>query len=79
VAGRWTVGAIAELHTGTPLSVIDAVNNTGSFSSQSDRRPRSAGWLEHSKRVVQHLAFVQNAACTFGDAPRDFASGPGTA
>ena len=32
VIGGWTIGTIAELHTGTPLTVIDAVNNTNSFS-----------------------------------------------
>src|ERR1039458_8302562 len=32
IVGGWSFGTIAELHTGTPLSVIDAVNNTGSFS-----------------------------------------------
>src|SRR5262249_15989297 len=32
VIGGWTIGTLAELHTGTALSVIDANNNTFSFS-----------------------------------------------
>src|ERR1019366_9538834 len=32
IARGWSFGTIAELHAGTPLSVIDAVNSPGSFS-----------------------------------------------
>ncbi len=83
VVGGWTIGTIAELHTGTPLSVIDATNQTGSFSdgvrpnlvgnpifSKTDRT--AAEWFNTS-------AFQLNAPYTFGDAPRTFGSGPGTA
>jgi hypothetical protein len=82
VVGGWTVGTIAELHTGTPLSVVDSVNNTGSFSDGV--RPNLVGnpILSADKRShaewFNTAAFVQNPAYTFGDAPRDFGSGPGT-
>ena len=83
VVGGWSVGTLAELHTGTPLSVIDAVNNTGSFSDGV--RPDVVGnpVLSKGSRTSQEwfntAAFAQNPAYTFGDAPRDFGSGPGTA
>ncbi len=83
VVGGWQIGAIAELHTGTALSVIDAVNNTGSFSdgvranlvgnpNLSPAHRTAAEWFDTT-------AFQQNAPYTFGDAPRTFGSGPGTA
>jgi Carboxypeptidase regulatory-like domain/TonB dependent receptor len=81
--GGWTIGTIAELHTGTPLGVIDSVNNTGSYSDGvrpnlvaspivSKTNRTSAEWFNTG-------AFEQNSPYTFGDAPRDFGSGPGTA
>ena len=83
VIGGWQIGTIAELHTGTALSVIDAVNNTGSFSDGV--RPNLVGnpTLSTSNRTAAEwfntAAFQQNAPYTFGDAPRTFGSGPGTA
>jgi Carboxypeptidase regulatory-like domain/TonB dependent receptor-like, beta-barrel len=83
VVGGWSIGAIAELHTGTALSVLDAVNNTSSFSDGvrpnlignpvlSSAKQSSGAWFNTA-------AFQQNAPYTFGDAPRTFGSGPGTA
>jgi hypothetical protein len=83
LVGGWSFGAIAELHTGTPLSVVDAVNNTGSFSDGVrpnlvgdpvlSRGQRSAGeWFNTA-------AFEANSPYSFGDAPRTFGTGPGTA
>jgi Carboxypeptidase regulatory-like domain/TonB dependent receptor len=83
VVGGWSFGTIAELHTGTPLSVVDAVNNTGSFSDGV--RPNLVGnpVLSSSQRSSAQwfntAAFQQNPAYTFGDAPRTFGTGPGTA
>jgi hypothetical protein len=83
IVGGWSVGTIAELHTGTPLSVIDAVNNTDSFSDGV--RPNLVGdpVLAKSQRSsgewFNTSAFQANPAYTFGNAPRDFGSGPGTA
>jgi hypothetical protein len=86
VAG-WTVGAISEIHSGTALSVIDATNNTGSYSDgvrpnlvgnpnslsgSRSRAARTAQWFNTS-------AFAQNAPFTFGNAPRTFGRGPALA
>jgi hypothetical protein len=82
VIGGWSVGTIAELHTGTPLSPLDAVNNTGSFSDGV--RPNLVGnpVLSVGQRTASQwfntAAFQQNPAYTFGDAPRTFGTGPGT-
>ena len=83
VIGGWSFGTIAELHTGTPLSPLDAVNNTGSFSDGV--RPNLVGdpVLSTGHRSAAQwfntAAFQQNPAYTFGDAPRTFGAGPGTA
>lgn len=83
VVGGWSFGAIAELHTGTPLSVIDAVNNTGSFSDGVRPNLVANPVLPTSQRSAAQWfntsAFQPNAAYTFGDAPRTFGTGPGTA
>jgi hypothetical protein len=86
VAG-WTVGAISEIHSGTALSVIDATNNTGSYSDgvrpnlvgnpnslggSRSRAARTHEWFDTS-------AFAQNAPFTFGNAPRTFGRGPALA
>jgi len=82
VIGGWSFGTIAELHTGTPLSPLDAVNNTGSFSDGV--RPNLVGnpVLSSDHRTAAQwfntAAFQQNPAYTFGNAPRTFGSGPGT-
>jgi hypothetical protein len=82
IVGGWTVGTIAELHTGTPLSVIDLTNNTGSFSDGVRPNLVANPVLPSGQRTAAHwfntAAFAPNAAFTFGDAPRTFGSGPGT-
>jgi hypothetical protein len=84
VIGGWTVGMIAELHTGTPLSVVDAVNNTNSFSDGV--RPDLVGnpVLSADQRTAgkwfNTAAFaLPTPTYAFGDAPRTFGSGLGTA
>lgn len=83
IIGGWTIGTIAELHTGTPLSVIDAVNNTFSFSDGVRPNLVADPNLSKGQRATAEwfntAAFVQNPSFTFGDAPRTFGSGPGTA
>jgi hypothetical protein len=86
VAG-WTVGAISEIHSGTALSVIDATNNTGSYSDGvrpnlvgnpndlGGSRPR----LQRTHEWFDTSAFAQNPAFTFGNAPRTFGRGPALA
>jgi hypothetical protein len=85
IVGGWTVAGIAEIHSGTALSVVNSTNNTGTFSDGvrpnlvgnpnrlSSSRPRAqkiAEWFDTS-------AFAQNPAYTFGNAPRTFGRGPG--
>jgi hypothetical protein len=83
IVGGWTIGTIAELHTGTPLSVIDTVNNTGSFSDGVRPNLEAEPTVSPANRTARAWfntgAFVQNAPYTFGNAPRTFGSGPGTA
>jgi hypothetical protein len=86
VAG-WTVGAISEWHSGTALGVLDATNNTGTYSDGV--RPNLVGKpndLGSSRTRVQQThewfdtsAFAQNPAFTFGNAPRTFGRGPALA
>jgi len=79
--GGWSLGAIAELHTGTPLSPLDAVNNTGSFSDgvRPNLNESLLSYPHTSAEWFNKAAFTQNAPYTFGDAPRTFGTGPGTA
>ncbi|WP_263374415.1 carboxypeptidase regulatory-like domain-containing protein [Granulicella aggregans] len=82
--GGWSVSGLAEIHSGTALSVIDATNNTGSYSDGV--RPNLAGdpnSLGSSRPRAQKIAewfntsaFTQNAQYTFGNAPRTFGRGP---
>ncbi|MBB5059448.1 hypothetical protein HDF16_004174 [Granulicella aggregans] len=82
--GGWSVSGLAEIHSGTALSVIDATNNTGSYSDGV--RPNLTGdpnSLSSSRARAQKInqwfntgAFTQNAAYTFGNAPRTFGRGP---
>ena len=84
IVSGWTISGLSEIHSGTALSVVDSTNNTGTYSdgvrpdltgnpnSLSSSRSRSAKvaeWFDTS-------AFTQNAAFTFGDAPRTFGRGP---
>jgi hypothetical protein len=83
----WTVGAISEIHSGTALSVVDATNNTGTYSDGvrpnlvgnpndlGGSRPR----LQRTKEWFDTSAFAQNPAFTFGNAPRTFGRGPALA
>jgi hypothetical protein len=82
LVGDWSFGTIAELHTGTPLSPLDAVNNTSSFSDGVRPNVVGSAVLPKGQRTAvqwfKTAAFVQNPAYTFGDAPRTFGTGPGT-
>jgi hypothetical protein len=83
--GGWSVSGLAEFHSGTALSVIDATNNTGTYSDGV--RPNLTGnpnSLSSSRPRIQKIgewfdtsAFTQNVAYTFGNAPRTFGRGPG--
>jgi hypothetical protein len=84
VIGGWSISGLAEVHSGTALSPLDATNNTGLYSDGvrpnlagnptdlSTSRPKTAKvaeWFDTS-------AFAQNPAYTFGNAPRTFGRGP---
>lgn len=85
VAGGWSVGAIAELRSGTPLSAIELTNNTGSFSDgvrpNVVGNPNSLpGGRLKGEQLLQWFntnAFAAPASYTFGDAGRSFGAGPG--
>ena len=84
VIGGWTIGTVAELHSGTALSVIDAVNATNSFSDGV--RPDLVGnpVLSSSQRTASKwfntAAFsLPIPSYAFGNARRTFGTGPGTA
>ncbi|WP_089408940.1 TonB-dependent receptor [Granulicella rosea] len=84
VVGGWSISGLTEIHSGTALSPIDLTNNTNSFSdgvrpnltgnpndlsSNRSRTAKIAQWFDTA-------AFSQNAAYTFGNAPRTFGRGP---
>jgi hypothetical protein len=84
LAGGWSLGLIAELRSGTPLSPIELTNNTNSFSDGV--RPNVVGNpnLSSSRPLAQQLAewfnvdaFAAPAPYTFGNAGRTFGTGPG--
>lgn len=84
IVGGWTIGTVAELHSGTALSVIDAVNATNSFSDGV--RPDlvgnpvlSSGQRAASKWFNTAAFALPTPSYAFGDAPRTFGTGPGTA
>ena len=84
VAGGWSMGLIAEVRSGTPLSAIELTNNTSSFSDGV--RPNVVGDpnLPSGRPLSQKLAqwfnvnaFAVPARYTFGNAGRTFGEGPG--
>ncbi|MDE1163040.1 MAG: TonB-dependent receptor [Acidobacteriaceae bacterium] len=86
VVGGWTLGGIFEIHSGSPLEVYDATNNTGTYSGAvrpnltSDPNAVAASRSRNDKisKWFNTAAFTANANYTFGNAPRSFGSGPGT-
>jgi hypothetical protein len=84
VIGGWSFGVIAEANTGTPLSPIELVNNTQSFSAGNRPNlvgnPNLSGSRSRSAKLSEWFntaAFASPAAYTFGDASRTFGTGPG--
>ena len=81
--GGWTIGLIAEARSGTPLSPVELMNDTFSFSDGV--RPNVVGNpnLSRSRPLGQKLmewfdvnAFAAPAPFTFGNAGRTFGEGP---
>jgi hypothetical protein len=84
VAGGWSLALIAELRTGSPLSVIELTNNTNSFSDGVRPNvvgdPNLSGDRSRGQKVAQWFntgAFAAPAAYTFGNAGRTVGEGPG--
>ncbi len=84
VAGGWSVGAVMEARTGTPLSPVMLNNTTNSFSD--GERPNVVGFwqLPAGRTTGQQVAewfntaaFAAPPAYVFGDAGRTFGTGPG--
>ena len=79
VAGGWSIGAIAELRTGTALSPVMLTNTTNSFSDAE--RPNVVGNPSLSSPTIGEWfnvsAFAAPPAYVFGDAGRTFGKGPG--
>lgn len=80
----WSVGLIAELRSGSPLSAVELTNQTNSFSDGV--RPNVVGDpnLSSSRSKGERLAqwfdvnaFASPAPYTFGNAGRAFGEGPG--
>jgi hypothetical protein len=83
IIGGWSIGAIGEFHTGTPLSPFELTNQTNSYSDGV--RPNVVGdpILSGDRSRAQQLAewfnvnaFAAPALYTFGDAGRTFGTGP---
>jgi hypothetical protein len=79
VAGGWSLGGVAELRTGTPLSPVMLTNTTNSFSD--GERPNVVGNPNLSSPTTAEwfnvAAFAAPAPYVFGNAGRTFGTGPG--
>jgi outer membrane receptor protein involved in Fe transport len=84
IVGGWSIGAVCQTYTGSPLSPIELVNNTNSFSTGN--RPNLVGDpnLSSERSRTEKLAEWFNTAAfaappiyVFGNAPRTFGYGPG--
>jgi len=84
IVGGWSVGAICQTYTGSPLSPIELVNNTNSFSAGNRPNlvgdPNLPGGRSRNQKLAEWFntaAFVAPPIYVFGNAPRTFGSGPG--
>ena len=84
LVGGWSLALIGELRTGSPLSVIELVNNTNSFSDGVRPNvvgsPTLSGGRPRGAEVSQWFnvkAFATPAPYTFGNAGRTVGEGPG--
>jgi hypothetical protein len=78
IVGGWSIGAIVEFHTGTPLSPFMLTNTTNSYSD--GERPNVVGNPNTGAQTIKEWfntsAFAAPAAYTFGNAGRTFGTGP---
>ncbi len=89
ILGDWSLNGILSLRSGFPYSVYSGICNsmTGSESCYNERaditaNPNLSGSRSTAAMVNERFnisAFTQNAIGTFGDAPRNFLTGPGFA
>ncbi len=84
VAGGWSLGPIAELRSGTPLSPIMLTNTTNSFSDGERPNvvgdPNMSGSRSTGAQLLEWFnvnAFAAPPAYVFGNAGRTFGTGPG--
>jgi hypothetical protein len=82
IAGNWSVGMLALLHTGPPTTVTTQTNTTNAFSAGAQRADlRRDPNLKTSERTLSRwfdtAAFTQPAAFTFGTGGRGTVRGDG--
>jgi outer membrane receptor protein involved in Fe transport len=84
IIGGWSLAGVSQAYTGSPLSAIELVNNTSSFSSGNRpdliADPNLSGSRSRSDKLAEWFntaAFAAPAPYTFGNAPRTFGTGPG--
>lgn len=84
IVGGWSVAGVCQTYTGSPLSPIELVNNTNSFS-QGNRPdlvgdPNLPGGRSRAEKLGEWFntaAFAAPPIYVFGNAPRTFGYGPG--
>ena len=76
VLGGWTIAAIARYESGSPLAIIQASDNSGSFSGLQRPNvtgidPQTSGSTDDRlDRYINAAAYAAAPPFTFGDAPR---------
>ena len=84
VVGGWTIGLIAGARSGTPLTPLELLNNTSSFSDGvrpdvlgNPNLPGSRPLGDKLNEWFNTKAFVSPPLFMFGNAGRTFGEGPG--
>jgi hypothetical protein len=84
VIGDWTVGVIAELHTGAPWGAIEQTNLTNTFSNSVRPNLTCDPAIDASRSRSEYLNQWFDTSCfaapgvrNFGNAPRSVGFGPG--
>ncbi|MDX1980767.1 MAG: TonB-dependent receptor [Bryobacteraceae bacterium] len=84
VAGGWTLGLIAELHTGAPWGAIEQTNLTNTFSGSPRPNLTCNPAIDGGRSRAEYLGRWFDTAClaapgvgNFGNAARSIGFGPG--
>ncbi len=84
VIGGWTVGVIAEVHSGAPWGAIEQTNLTNTFSGSPRPNLTCDPTLDSSRPRADYLSQWFNTSCfaapgvgNFGNAARSIGFGPG--